>query len=205
VRPSQTWPAIAARRAGVELLNLGVSGNCHLDQFVARAIRDKPASCISLKVGINIAGGATLTHRTFGPAVHGFLDTLRDGHPDAPILVVSPIICPMLEDSAGPIALDENGEATVSPEGPQGTGARSLRQMREILEEVVKVRSADDAHLHYLDGLTLFGESDLAELPDGVHPSPAGYVQIGERFADLVFGPDGSFAGVAAGLPVASA
>ena len=74
------------------------------------------------------------------------------------------------------------------PDSREGKNALSLRRMREILEEVVETRSADDLHLHYLDGLRLFGEGDLAELPDGAHPSPAGYVQLGERFADWTSG-----------------
>jgi hypothetical protein len=56
---------------------------------------------ISLKVGVNIAGGASLSYRTSGPALHGFLDTVRDGHERTPILVISPIICPVLEDRSG--------------------------------------------------------------------------------------------------------
>jgi len=201
LRPSQTWPAVAARLAGVDLLNLGVGGNCHLDQFVARAIRDTSAACISLKIGINIAGGDTLKYRTFVPAIHGFLDTVRDGHPDTPIVIVSPIICPMLEDAPGPILPDEDGGMAAKPDSREGKNALSLRRMREILEEVVETRSADDLHLHYLDGLRLFGEGDLAELPDGAHPSPAGYVQLGERFAELAFGGDGCFAEVGTASP----
>jgi NAD(P)-dependent dehydrogenase (short-subunit alcohol dehydrogenase family) len=51
-----------------------------------------------------------------------------------------------------------------------------------------------DPHLHYLDGRTLYGQHDLAELPppDGLHLDPAGYQRIGERFARLAF--DGPFA-----------
>ena len=36
------------------------------------------------------------------PAVHAFLDTIRDGHPTVPIVVVTPIICPAVEDRPGP-------------------------------------------------------------------------------------------------------
>ena len=200
--PTGTWPAIAARLADVELLSLGVAGQCHLDPFVARAIRDTPAACISLKVGINIAEADTLKYRTFVPAVHGFLDTVREGHPDAPILVISPIICPMLEDSAGPVALAGGGP--VHSAGEQlGKNALSMRRMREILKEIVDVRAADDQGLYYLDGLHLFGEGDIDELPDGVHPSPAGYVRIGERFAATAFTSPGCFADTSAAATTA--
>jgi len=195
-RPSQTWPAVAAQLARVDLINLGVGGSCHLDPFVARAIRDTPAECISLKIGTNIAGGDTLKYRTFVPAIHGFLDTVRDGHPDIPIVLVSPIICPVLEESPGPVMLDGAEIRLANEPGIQYPNALSLRRMREILEETVETRSPGDPHLHYLDGLRLFGEADLPDLPDGVHPNPAGYVRIGERFAELVFGRDGCFAEV---------
>jgi hypothetical protein len=189
--PIGAWPAVAARTARVDLTNLGVAGSCHLDPFVARAIRTVPADCVSLKVGINIAIFDTLKARTFAPAVHGFLDTIRDGHPDVPILVVSPIVCPILEDAPGPLAFGGGALTLANPDG--GTDALSLRRVRELLADVVDRRH--DPHLHYLDGLRLFGEDDLDELPDGVHPSPAGYTLLGERFARMVFGPDGYFGG----------
>jgi lysophospholipase L1-like esterase len=186
--PTKTWPAVAGRLGEMDLLNLGFSGQCHLDPFVARTIRDLPADFISLKVGINIAGAATLKFRTFGPAVHGFLDTIREGHPDTPILLVSPIICPMLEHQAGPILPDgQGGMTTARSEANPWDRPLSLREMREILAGIVEERSQTDPHLRYLDGLSLFGESDLADLPDGVHPSGDGYIRIGERFAAAVF------------------
>ena len=73
-----------------------------LDQFVARTIRDLPADLISVKAGINVVNGDTMRERTFGPALHGFLDTVRDGHPTTPIALVTPIVCPIVEDHPGP-------------------------------------------------------------------------------------------------------
>jgi GDSL-like Lipase/Acylhydrolase family len=191
-RPTSTWPAVAARLGDVDLLNLGVGGNCHLDPFVARAIRDTRADAISLKVGIHIAMDATFTRRTFGPALNGFLDTVRDGHPDVPILAISPIICPLLEDATGPIGTDGDGALTAMP--VDGTwNALSLRRIREIVEDIVDARSRDDRNLFYLDGRSLFGLDDVGELPDGIHPSAGGYVTLAERFARLAFEANGPF------------
>jgi hypothetical protein len=195
--PTQTWPAVTARCVGVDLLNLGVAGCCFIDQFAARAIRDQPAACISVKLGINVVNADAMKLRTFAPAVHGFLDTVREGHPDTPILVVSPIFCPVHEDTPGPtVPRDENGPfvASARPLDANAPEGLSLRRIRAILEEVVDVRSEDDANLHYLSGLMLFGESDLDDLPDLLHPNGDGYVRIGERFAAAAFGPDGPFA-----------
>jgi hypothetical protein len=151
---------------------------------------------VSLKVGVNIASGDTLKHRTFVPAVHGFLDTIRDVHADVPILVISPIICPMLENAAGPLILKPDGRAYPNNRGVPSPGderALTLRRMRELLADLVRVKRSDDRNLYYLDGLTLFGGADLQELTDGVHPSADGYVRMGERFARAVFSHDACF------------
>jgi hypothetical protein len=195
--PTRTWPAVAARLADVHLVSMGVAGACFLDQFAARAIRDEPAEFISLKVGINVVNADAMKLRTFGPAVDGFLDTVREGHPDTPLLVVSPIVCPPHEDAPGPtVPRDPDGPfvATARPVDPADAPyALTLRRMRTILEEIVRARSADDRHLHYLDGLALFGESDLDDLPDLLHPNGDGYVRMGERFAAAAFGAGGPF------------
>lgn len=88
--PTEVWPALAATAGGVELVNLGFGGSALLDPFTARAMRDTPADLISLKIGINIVNTDAMRLRAFTPAVHGFLDIVREGHPTAPLLVVSP-------------------------------------------------------------------------------------------------------------------
>ena len=77
--PTGVWPAVAARRAGVDLQSFGFAGQCQLDQFAARMIGAQPADLISLKVGINIINVDSMRERAFVPALHGFLDTIREG------------------------------------------------------------------------------------------------------------------------------
>lgn len=115
VRPTGTWPAVAAARADVELVNLGMGGAAMLDPFTARTMRDIPADLISVKIGINIVNADLMRVRAFGPAVHGFLDTIRDGHPTTPIIVVSAVHCPIHEHTPGPLAPDFSGEHWLSP------------------------------------------------------------------------------------------
>ena len=188
--PTQTWPAVAARLADVELLNLGLGGNCHLDQFVARTMRDEPADVLSLKVGINVVNMDSLKERTFAPALHGFIDTVRDGKPHTPFLIASPIYCPSAETHPGPTIPDAHGKFVTLP-GHQEirNGSLTLQQMRTIIRDVVATRRKHgDTNLHYLDGLELFGADDAADLPDDLHPNGAGYVRMGERFYGLAFG-----------------
>lgn len=198
--PSGIWPALAAAAGGVELVNLGLGGNALLDPFTARAMRDTAADLISVKVGINIVNTDLMRLRAFAPAVHGFLDTIREGHPETPLLVVSPVLCPIHEDTPGPTAPDFDGDvlrfrATGDP-SEVAAGRLTLNVIREELARITAERAADDPNLHYLDGRSLFGDADFAELPlpDRLHPDAAGHRRIGERFAERVFGDGGPFA-----------
>ncbi|MET9150424.1 GDSL-type esterase/lipase family protein [Streptomyces griseoflavus] len=198
--PTTTWPALAAARGGVELINLGLAGSALLDPFVARTMRDTPADLISVKIGINLVNADLMRLRAFGPAVHGFLDTLRDGHPTAPLLVVSPILCPMHEDTPGPTAFDfsrvDEGQLLFTAAGDpaeRAEGKLTLGVIRNELERIVSQRAADDPNLYHLDGRDLYGEADHGELPlpDGLHPDAATHRRMGERFAALAFASDG--------------
>ncbi|MEV2251536.1 GDSL-type esterase/lipase family protein [Streptomyces sp. NPDC050147] len=206
--PTAVWPVLAASLGGVELINLGLAGSALLDPFTARTLRDTPADLISVKIGINVVNADLMRLRAFGPAVHGFLDTIREGHPDTPLLVVSPILCPIHEDTPGPCAPDfsdlSSGRLTFSAMGDpaeRAGGKLTLRVIREELARIVEQRSADDPNLRYLDGRELYGEADFAELPlpDKLHPDAATHRRMGERFAELAFAAaDGAF-GASAG------
>jgi hypothetical protein len=193
--PTETWPAVAAQIAGVDLTSFGFGGQCHLDACVARVMRDLPADRISLKVGINVVNGDTMRERVFAPALEGFLDTLREGHPTTPLLVSTPILYPAGEDHPGPSTVREWRSAVVDRPAELAFGALSIGRIRELVARVVeRRRKAGDANLHLLDGRKLFGGADLADLPDGLHPNGAGYRRMGERFAALAFGPGGALA-----------
>ncbi|WP_333764291.1 SGNH/GDSL hydrolase family protein [Streptomyces sp. IBSBF 2390] len=201
--PTTTWPALAASLGGVELINLGLGGSALLDPFAARALRDTPAGLISVKIGINLVNTDLMRLRAFGPAVHGFLDTIREGHPATPLLVVSPVLCPLHEDTPGPTVPDlsalSEGRLRFRAAGhpaERAAGKLTLGVIRAELSRIVRERAADDPWLHHLDGRELYGEADFAELPlpDGLHPDAAAHRRIGERFADRAFAADGPFA-----------
>jgi hypothetical protein len=186
--PTTTWPALVAGRAGVELNNLGFGGQCHLDQFVARAIRDLPVDCVSLELGINILNADSMRERTFVAAVHGFLDTVRDGHPDTPLTVISPILCPAVEQRPGPTGLDADGNfVALGDSRDAAPGRLTARRIRVLLADIVQQRrDSGDDHLHYVDGFALLGEQDAGLLVDGLHPGPAGQRVLAERLAGIL-------------------
>ncbi|MBJ7340501.1 SGNH/GDSL hydrolase family protein [Mycolicibacterium sp.] len=200
--PSTTWPAVAAALGGVELINLGLAGSAMLDPFTARTMRDTPADVISIKIGINLVNGDVMRVRAFGPAVHGFLDTVRDGHPDSPLLVIGPLYCPIHENTPGPGAFDVEalaaGQIRFNATGDPADATRgrlTLSVVRDQLTEIMAARAVDDPQLYYLDGQELYGTDDFADrpLPDNLHPDASTHEIIGQRFARLAFSPQAPF------------
>ncbi|TDD69836.1 hypothetical protein E1262_11195 [Jiangella aurantiaca] len=163
--PSETWPALVARRHDWDLTCLGFSGECHLDPLVARAIRDRPADLISLCVGINIHGSSSLNRRTLASFLSGFVDTIRDGHPDTPVVVISPLLSPPNEDT------------------PSAAGM-TLRDLRDqVAATVADLVGVGDTRLRLIDGLTILGPGDEEFLADGVHPTSDGYRLLADRLS----------------------
>ena len=165
---AQTWPAIAARYFGYDLTCLGVGGQCHLDSMMARIIRDRPADYISLCVGINIYGGSTLNERTFASSLMGFIQIVREGHPQTPLVILSPIYSPKREYTKNVAGL-------------------TLQEMRdEIAQVVTTLQAHGDEHIHYVNGLDIFGPALVHLLPDDLHPNADGYRMMGKHFIEQV-------------------
>ncbi|MFF4651699.1 GDSL-type esterase/lipase family protein [Streptomyces sp. NPDC001380] len=182
VAATGSWPAVAARRLGLRLTNLGYGGSCLLDPLVARVVAALPADRITLEVGINVHNSAALRDRTLGPALHGFLAAVRDRRPDVPVTVVSPVY-------GGELREDTPDSWYETPDGVRRriSGDMTLRHIRGALEDVVAVRRRrGDGRLAYLDGRELFGAEDAAagRMPDGLHPDAAGQRLMGERWAE---------------------
>ncbi|RYG23175.1 MAG: lipase, partial [Burkholderiales bacterium] len=194
--PTGIWPAVAATLGEVDLINLGFGGNALLDPFTARAMRDTSADLISVKMGINLVNLDLLRMRAFGPALHGFLDTIREGHKETPLVVVSPICCPIHETTPGPGQFDfaalAEGRLLFRAEGNAeevAKGKLTLVAIRQKMQAIVAQRSVSDPNIHYLDGLELYGAEDnqLLPLPDALHPDAAVHDLMGRRFAEKVF------------------
>jgi hypothetical protein len=165
--PSETWPALVAGRLGWDLTCLGFSGQCHLDPIAARAIAAVPADVISLCLGINMMGGSTFSARAFAPQVSGFVEQVREAHPDAPILVMTPIVSPARERTPNSVGL-------------------TLELMRVAIGDVVATLARTDPNLHLLEGPTIIGTDDLHLLPDGLHPDGDGYRLMADRLTPVL-------------------
>jgi hypothetical protein len=166
--PTETWPALVATELDWDLTCLGFGGQAHLDPVVARAIRDRPAEIISLCVGVNIQGAASLSARTLGPLLGEFVRTIREWHPATPIVVISPICCPERESAPNAVGM-------------------TLSDARGIVHDVVtELRNEGDAAITAVDGLTALGLADAPLLADGLHPTPEGYHLMARRLAPVL-------------------
>ncbi|MEZ4868893.1 MAG: SGNH/GDSL hydrolase family protein [Caldilineaceae bacterium] len=166
--PTQTWPALVAQARNFNLTCLGFGGQCHLDPMLARLIRDLPADYLSICVGINIYGAASLSPRTFRPAIIGFVQLVREKHPDTPFAVLSPIVSPPRETT------------------PNAVGFTLAAMREEVAAAVAALQAAGDRHLHYVNGLEIFGASYAHLLPDDLHPDAEGYRVMGRHFTEKV-------------------
>lgn len=161
--PSETWPALVARAADWELTCLGFGGQCHLDPVAARTIAAAPADLISLCLGINIYGGSSFGPRTLASQVSGFIQTIRDAHPETPIVVQSPIASPDREETENAV------------------GMTLAEVRRQVEKSVTLLQDLGDDHLSLINGLEVLSPEDADLLHDGLHPGPDGYRLMAER------------------------
>lgn len=161
--PADTWPTLVARRRDWDLFNVGLGGQCQLDPVAARYLRDTAADLVSFCLGVNIHGAGTFSERSLRPAIMGFIQTVRDGHPQTPFVVISPIVAPDRENVANLAGL-------------------TLGRIRSIVEEVVaELRALGDERIELVDGLSVLGASDATLLVDGLHPGSEGYALMARR------------------------
>lgn len=164
--PSRAWPAAVANAMDWNLTCMGFGGQCLFDPLVATAIRDRPADRIMLCMGINSYCNA-FNERTWRAATLGVIKAAREGHPDAPIAVVSPVVCPKRERTPGQTGM-------------------TLRLMRSWLKtSVVILRKQGDKKVVYIDGLKILGLADKERLCDGIHPDAEGIEIMGRNVVSI--------------------
>jgi lysophospholipase L1-like esterase len=184
--PLGVWSSRISQDLDLNLFNLGLAGSANVEYFAAKTIAETPADLITLKLGINVVAGATMTERTFVAAVHAMLDVIRDRQPNTQIVLISPIYCPGFENQPGPAYTSDDGKVIGSPfEKVAWVRELTLVGVRKLLKQIVIDRA--DANLDYIDGLELFGAADIGLMPDHLHPNAEGYLLMAERAKKLLF------------------
>ncbi|MER7517439.1 GDSL-type esterase/lipase family protein [Streptomyces sp. NPDC126499] len=161
-RPARSWPATAGRTLGLDPVNLGYAGGARGELPLAEHLARLPGELITLAFGTNcwsaVPSSAPLLYET----TRTFVTLVRRGHPDTPLLLLSPVLRP---------AAERTGNAL---------GA-TLAELRTAMEEAVRdLMAAGDARLALLPGRELLGPEDLA---DGLHPDDGGHARIAAAVA----------------------
>ena len=98
-------------------------------------------------------------------ATDAFLNVVRQGHPQTPILVASPIIRP-------------DGEETANKLGA------TLGDLRVAMEDAVRARiDTGDTALQLIEGLPLVAPEQLG---DGIHPNDDGHIALARALGPVL-------------------
>ena len=156
-RSGMSYQAILGRMLNVDFVNLGFSGNGKGEPELARAVAAIDASCFVLDFAQNNPTVESLAE-VYAP----FLETIRNKHPQTPVLVITPIY-----------AAHESWARDARLEG-----------MRELIRQAAAKRiAAGDGHLETVEGTDLLGPSGGDGLVDGTHPNDLGFQWMAEGLA----------------------
>ncbi len=163
--PAHAWPAVAARASGLDVVNLGYAGSARGEIPSAEQIAALPADVISIAYGTNCWTRIPHSRAQFREGLRSFLAIVREGHPQTPIVVASPVLRPDAEAS------------------PNRLGATLADIRAEVEDMVSELRDAGDAHLSLVRG---FGLLTADQLPDGIHPGDAGHRILADAIGGAV-------------------
>jgi len=157
--PAYAWPAVAGRRHGLDVVNMGYAGAARGEVASAEQIAALDADVISITHGTNCWTRTPHSIDMMLAAVAAFIDTVRQGHPETPIVVVSPVIRPDAETT------------------PNRFGA-TLGELRHAMEE-----EASHRDVVLIPGRDLITADNLA---DGIHPDDEGHRILANVIGDAV-------------------
>ncbi len=155
--PAQAWTAIAARKVLLDVVNMGYAGAGRFEIACGEQLADLPASVITIAGGANCWGRIAHNAAMVREQVRAFLEVVRHGHTETPIVVVSPLVRP-------------DAEAVLNRLGA------TMGDIRDAVESAVEERIAGgDNCLRLVRGADVL-TADL--LADGIHPDDEGHKRV---------------------------
>jgi lysophospholipase L1-like esterase len=160
----QGYPRQAAWRLGVDVLNKGLGGSCHVENTTADYLaRQCQWDFATLEMGINMRG--LFPPEEFERRARYMVEELTTAKPGCPVVLITvyPNFAAHMEDG--------------------GVALRNERAYNEILRGLAKEFAG--RHVHLVEGAEVVREfSDLSA--DLLHPSAYGHARMGENLANLL-------------------
>jgi lysophospholipase L1-like esterase len=150
--PAQAWPAVVGREHGLDAINMGYAGAARGEIVSAEHLAELPADVITVAHGTNCWTRTPHTAAMVAEGLRAFLDVVRQGHPETPIVVVSPIVRPDAEETPNRLRA-------------------TLQDLRRAIHDV----AAERADVDLVPGGALVRPD---QLPDGIHPGDEGHAAI---------------------------
>lgn len=159
-RPGMVHIAILGRRLDWPTMNLGFSGSARMEQEIADLMAELDPAVYVLDCLPN------MTAELVAQNVEPFVNTLREAHPDTPIV--------LMEQAP-------NQAATVLP-GPREVVVTKNRELRKAYERLM---AKGVGGVTYVPGDKLLGNDDDATV-DGVHATDLGFVRMADTLEPVL-------------------
>ncbi len=157
------YPFVAARELGLDVLNKGLSGACHIEKETADHLATLKFDLATLELGVNMRG--SFSPEEFKKRSSYLIKVLRDSHPKAPIALITAF--PNFADYYPNPLPDLTNQLAYD----------------DILREFVKTSLTDQLYL--FEGKDILQNlSGLSQ--DLIHPTPFGHAHMGMNLANLL-------------------
>ena len=159
-RPGMAYPSIIGRILDWPTINLGFSGNGKTEPEMAKLLAGLDPSVYILDSLPNL-DIAEVAER-----VEPFVNTIREAHPETPIVLVENVTY--------------SNAAFLESRRAKATGANEL--LRKLYD---KLKAAGDKNVYYVPTSHLFG-TDGEDTVDGTHPTDLGFFRMAQNIAPVV-------------------
>ncbi len=153
-RPGMAYPAMLQRKLGMDIINLGFSGNAKMEMEVAKYLVSIAADCYVLDCIPN------QTPKQVSERALPFIKYLRDKRPNTPIILVETVI-------------REHGYFD------QQVGSNVRKQNENINKAYLQLLKENYKQIYYIPAMAFMG-NDHEGTADGTHLTDLGFSRIAE-------------------------
>ena len=164
--PATSYAQQAARRMGVDVINLGLPGSCLAEPVMADYLAGRDdCDLITCELGVNMT--MWFTPEEFEQRIRHLLAIITDRRPQRPVVALN--IFPNQWSDRSCTRVDTDALRTIAYNGI----------VPKVVEELAR------PNLHFIDGRSVFPDFN-GLTTDLIHPSDEGHIRMGENLAALL-------------------